>query len=273
MTTAPERPAAQPLLAGLERHGDRWTLEMTRLVANFGGHLYGGAALAASVEIAAAETGWPVRWASTRFLVAPTIGERLSFTCELAAEGRRTAHATVRASTERGLAFETMVVAGSGDQRDEAVAGQWVSPPPVPAPEECEAVLLPEQHAGFAFGRIERRPAYGFDCEPGDPDDPDPGHRSAWVRLDTGDTGTPAALAWVADCVAMGLGRAFGQLSRATSLDNTIRYVEPTTSEWVLVDVRATAASGGYAYGVVHIFDPDGTLLGTGSQTSLIRLD
>jgi acyl-CoA thioesterase-2 len=145
--------------------------------------------------------------------------------------------------------------------------------PAVPPFEECEPMPVPEEFAALAFGRIERRPAYGFEPEAGEAGtvDPNPGHRAVWARVSTAETEMPAALAWVADCVAMGIGQAIGGLSRATSLDNTIRYASPAASEWVLVDARATASVEGYAYGVVHLFTPDGRLLATASQTCLVR--
>ena len=75
-----------------------------------------------------------------------------------------------------------------------------------------------------------------------------------------------------ADSVGAGLSQAVGPLARATSLDNTIRYAAATQSEWVLVDVHAHAAADGYAYGDVHLFSENGTLLATGSQTCVARV-
>ena len=80
-----------------------------------------------------------------------------------------------------------------------------------------------------------------------------------------------AGLAWIADSIGFGLSQAVGPLSRATSLDNTIRYAAAAQSEWVLADVHAHAAADGYAYGDVHLFSENGTLLATGSQTCVAR--
>jgi acyl-CoA thioesterase len=38
------------------------------------------------------------------------------------------------------------------------------------------------------------------------------------------------------------------------------------------VDVHAHAAADGYAYGDVHLFSENGTLLATGSQTCVVRV-
>jgi len=57
----------------------------------------------------------------------------------------------------------------------------------------------------------------------------------------------------------------------ATSLDNTIRYAAAAQSKWVLVDAHAHASADGYAYGDVHLFSENGTLLATGSQTCIAR--
>ena len=84
--------------------------------------------------------------------------------------------------------------------------------------------------------------------------------------------GSAVGQAWIADSIASGRSQSVGPLARATSLDNTIRYAAAAQSEWVLVDVHAHAAVDGYAYGDVHLFSENGTLLATGSQTCVARV-
>jgi hypothetical protein len=55
------------------------------------------------------------------------------------------------------------------------------------------------------------------------------------------------------------------------SLDNTIRTAELVSTEWVLADVQVHAIQDGFGYGRVHLWAEDGTLLGTASQSSVIR--
>jgi hypothetical protein len=63
-------------------------------------------------------------------------------------------------------------------------------------------------------------------------------------------------------------GRAGGN-----SLDNTLRVAHrvPAT-DWVLADVRVSAVADGFGHGLVHLWSEDGTLLGTASQSSIVRV-
>lgn len=261
-------------VTGLVHDGGGWVLPMVPGIANLGGSIYGGAALGASVDLVEAVTGSTVRWATTRFLTAPSVGDPLALDRRADVVGRRTSHLTVVGEVEGILAFETMVVAGAGDTRPEAINGFWRTMPDVPSPHDCPPVQGRERFADYedyAIGRTERRVALGAH-----PWSSEPGHGTGrvafWARLTTGGTSSPAGLAWLADCVGAGVGRAVGPLSRATSLDNTIRYAQPAESEWVLVDVHAAAAHDGYGYGEVDLYAEDGTLLATGSQTCIVRL-
>jgi acyl-CoA thioesterase len=47
-----------------------------------------------------------------------------------------------------------------------------------------------------------------------------------------------------------------------------VRHV-PT--EWVHLDIRVQAVADGYGHGLVHLWAEDGTLLGTASQTAVVR--
>ena len=53
-----------------------------------------------------------------------------------------------------------------------------------------------------------------------------------------------------------------------TSLDNSLRLGEPADSEWVLLDLDAHVAVGGYGHGQVHLWAPDGRMLATGTQSA-----
>lgn len=261
-------------VTGLVREGDEWALPIVPAIANIGGSIYGGAALGASVDLIEVVTGATVRWATTRFLTSPSVGEPLVLVYRADVVGRKTSHLTVVGQVDGVPAFETLVVAGDGDTRARAINGFWRTMPEVPRPQDCPPVPGRERFADFedhAIGRTERRTALG--THPwGDGAAQGTGRVAFWARLKTGGTSSPAGLAWLADCVGAGIGQAVGPLSRATSLDNTIRYAEPAESEWVLVDVHAGAARDGYGYGEVDLYAEDGTLLATGSQTCLVRL-
>ena len=58
----------------------------------------------------------------------------------------------------------------------------------------------------------------------------------------------------------------------APSLDLTVHFLEPTTSDWLLVDVRCRAAVGTYATADVNVWGEDGKLAAYGTQTMFLRL-
>src|ERR1700730_18702615 len=82
-------------LTGLRRAGDSWSVLIEPFNSNFGGSLYGGAALGAAVELLESVTGSRVRWATARFLRAPSIGSELILSHSADVVGRRTSQLTV----------------------------------------------------------------------------------------------------------------------------------------------------------------------------------
>jgi acyl-CoA thioesterase-2 len=252
-------------LTGLSRAGDTWSVRIEPFNSNFGGSIYGGAALGAAVEMLESVTGSRVRWATARFLRAPSIGSELVLSHVADVVGRRSSHVTVTATQGNQVAFEVTAVVGHGDTVA-GISGQWAEMPAVPQPADCPAMPDRPEYARTAVGQADRRTA-----RPGNGGRA-PGRSCTWTRLKGGGTSTPAGLAWIADSVASGLSTSVGPLTRATSLDNTIRYAAAAQSEWVLVDVHAHASADGYAYGDVHLFSENGTLLATGSQTCVVRV-
>jgi acyl-CoA thioesterase len=54
-------------------------------------------------------------------------------------------------------------------------------------------------------------------------------------------------------------------------LDNTLRVVELSPTEWVLCDITVYALSGGYAQGHSYLWSENGRLLATASQSMSVR--
>jgi len=251
-------------LTGLARAGDTWSVRIEPFNSNFGGSIYGGAAPGAAVEMLESVTGSRVRWATARFLTAPNIGSELILSHVADVVGRRTSQMTVTAAHGDQVAFEVIAAVGDGNAAA-GISGQWADMPTVPPPSDCPPLPVRRQYASSSAGQADRRTARSGNGGRV------PGRSSTWTRLKDGGTSTPAGLAWIADAIAAGLSQSVGPLSRATSLDNTIRYAAAAQSEWVLVDVHAHASEDGYAYGDVHLFSENGTLLATGSQTCIAR--
>ncbi len=80
-----------------------------------------------------------------------------------------------------------------------------------------------------------------------------------------------SALAIIGDYVPFGIGQALGKRAGGNSLDNTLRVAHRVPTEWVLADVRVHAVADGFGHGLVHLWAEDGTLLGTASQSMIVR--
>ena len=57
-----------------------------------------------------------------------------------------------------------------------------------------------------------------------------------------------------------------------TSIDNTIRYANQSDSEWVLCENHMDFVGDGFGYGSVNMWNQDGVLLATASQTIIVRM-
>jgi hypothetical protein len=57
----------------------------------------------------------------------------------------------------------------------------------------------------------------------------------------------------------------------APSLDLTVHFLDRTTSDWLLTAVHAPKARAGYATADVDVFDPEGRLMATATQTMMLR--
>ena len=75
----------------------------------------------------------------------------------------------------------------------------------------------------------------------------------------------------IGDFVPFGIGQALGVRAGGNSLDNTLRVAHRVPTEWVLADVRVHAIADGFGHGLVHLWAEDGTLLGTASQSTIVR--
>ena len=100
---------------------------------------------------------------------------------------------------------------------------------------------------------------------------PVPDGRSAlWVRVPDVEM-SAAALAILGDYVPFGISQSLGGWYPSNSLDNTLRVVRLQPSDWVLCDIRVDGLHNGFGHGSVYMWGRDGTLLGTASQSALVR--
>jgi len=165
---------------------------------------------------------------------------------------------------------EILTVVGALGERPGTLSGQWAARPDVPPPDDCPPRPLMNRHQGTIMDRFDSkladaRPYWELTGTPGS------GNASLWVRLPDLVGTTAAMLAIIGDFVPFGIGQALGARAGGNSLDNTLRIARRVPTEWVLADVRVHAIADGFGHGLVHLWAEDGTLLGTASQSTIVR--
>lgn len=261
---------------GLEATGDplRFRLPVRRELLTPGMFLFGGCGLAAGVEALEQASGRPLVWATAQYLSYATMPATLDLSVTLAVHGRATTQARcVVTDGER----EILTVNAALGARDVAGAGAWAEQPVVPGPDECPQRRPFDMVRGTVMDAYEIRQAVGVPWGPqalSSPPTPGPagGRTALWIRLPGGPRPTTAGdLAIVGDHVPSGLSTALGGMVGGNSLDNSLRVAASAVTTWILVDIRIHAVSAGFGHGLAHLWAEDGTLLGTASQSVIVR--
>ena len=238
------------------------------------GFLYGGSGIAASIEAAERATGRPLQWITTQFIGRPLPDEVIDLEVLMPAAGRATTQAQVvgtvaEPSGERRPVF-TSLCAHTDRPSDGAVG--FGDMPDVPEPEDCPSMSEPfaVAVAGSFFDHLERRLAAGkFAVEA--IDNPQTGPLALWCRIPDHVIGSGATQAFIADIVPMAVCAALGVMPGGTSLDNTVRIIDPEPSEWVLLDIAADGFHRSIGHGSLRLWSQDGRMIGTAQQTCIIR--
>jgi acyl-CoA thioesterase II len=255
---------------GLRRHPTSptaWAMPITRSLISGTGALFGGAGLGASIEIAEQVTGRPCVWATAQYLSYAMPGADLELDVLEVVRGNQISQVRVIAHVgER----EILTVIGAFGRREQPVAGQWAVRPDVPDVDDCPPRVLMEHHVGTISDRLDMRLANARAQEdfPGEPGD---GTSALWVRVDGISTIAASGLAIIGDFVPFGMSQALGERAGGNSLDNTLRVAQLVETDWVLADIRVHAVEHGFGHGLVHLWARDGTLLGTASQSTIVR--
>ena len=250
-------------------------------MARLDGRLYGGTAIAVSIVAAEQATERRALWMTTQFVSTAEVGEEIGVQVEVLAPGRRTNQVRVTGTVASGAAVFASVGA-TGHHAEAGITGTFERAPVAVPPADSEVWDTPFAGLVRATGievPAERMPARtGFTtaiemrhAEVLDHPDPGPGRLCVWARRVDGAPVTPALAAFMADMVPMSLAVASGVFAGGMSLDNSIRIGSFTETEWVLLDLRPHLAIGDYGHGSVHLWDTDGHLLGTASQTASLR--
>ncbi len=254
---------------GLEPTGDalRWRLPVTPGVSTPGRFLFGGAGLAAAVAAMEHAAGRPVVWAAAQYLSYAPTGSVLDIDVTLAVVGHQTTQAR---AVGRAEGREILTVNAALGRRKLDLTATYVQRPDVPGPVASRPRMLSQEFNGTVLERVEVRLAVGrqsheLDGTPGD------GRCALWARLPGLPEPSSAWLAVLGDYVPSGVAQALGRPAWGNSLDNTIRVLRQVPSEWVLCDIHILGIANGFGHGRAHLWSEDGTLLGTASQSVIVR--
>jgi acyl-CoA thioesterase II len=254
---------------GLEPTTDptKWTMRIVRELTSGTGALFGGCGLGACVEVMEQVTGRPCIWATAQFLSYARPPSILELDVNEVVRGNAISQTRVIAHVGD---TEILTVVGALGRRPLDLQGQWSTRPGVPSPEACAPRPMMNHHSGTISERLDARladarPFWEFPGPPGS------GNAALWVRVPEMLEMSAAALAIIGDFVPFGIGQALGRRAGGNSLDNTLRVAHRVPTEWVLADVRVHAVADGFGHGLVHLWAEDGTLLGTASQSTIVR--
>lgn len=249
---------------GLERSGDadpdRWRLPVTPGISTGADFLFGGCALGAVLAALEARTERSAIWATAQYLSFARPPTVLDITTTVTTEGRHITQASAI-----GRVGDTAVVAVNAalGARPHDLASTWARRPDVPPPDACPPRESRWHTSTSVMSRLDQRWAA---------QDPTRGRAALWVRFPGIEEVPRPLLAVLGDFVPVGLAEAIEPDNTSNSLDNTVRLTDVVPTEWVLVDIRVDQVSRGIGHGQVYLWAQDGTLMGTASQSAIIRL-
>jgi acyl-CoA thioesterase len=247
----------------------RWYLPVERKLCTREGFLFGGCGLAAAVSALEATTGRPLVWATAQYLSFARTPSVLDLDVIVPVSGRHTTQARAIGHVGDQEIFTVNAALGS---RSVEITGQWARKPDVPAPDECERAPSMPGTSGTIHDQVELRVAHGRYGPHRDGTPSADGRSALWIRLPRDLDRSASSLAIVADWVPSGIGQALGRWAGGTSLDNTIRILEPVPTDWVLCDIQVHGIAKGFGHGRVHLWSEDGRLMATGSQSLIVRV-
>lgn len=250
-----------------ERRHARWHLPVVPELCSGTGALFGGCGLGACLAALEHTTDRPVVWATAQYLSYARPPSMLDIRVTEVVRGHRISQVRAVGTVDGD---EILTVNAAAGTRDSPFTGTWDRMPKVPRPEDCPPRPLEMRHERTIMERVEMRlaRARGFDELDGTPG---PGTSALWVRMPGLLEMSAGALAIVGDYVPFGIGQALGAKAGGNSLDNTLRIAHRAPTDWVLADIQVHAVADGFGHGLVHLWSEDGTLLGTASQSTIVR--
>ena len=245
----------------------QWRLPIVPRTTGGRGSLFGGVGLAAGVIALQQATGKPIVWATGQYLSITQQPATLDLEVLLPAVGRNVTQGRVVGHLGDR---EIITVLGACGARPNVAQGNWMVFPKAPAPDECERVVRDDQGDSL-HQHVDVRVARGMFGFSGTGVPSGDGNNQLWARMPNVEHDA-GALAIIADFMPSALGNALGKVTHCTSIDNTIRFANHSTSEWILCDNYIEFVGNGFANGTVHMWSETGVLLATASQSMIVRL-
>ncbi len=234
-----------------------WELPVSHGTTGARGKLYGGCVIAAAVVLLEELTDRPALWATSQFISAALPGDIVRLEAQLVATGYQLTQARVNA-TVNGR-DQTLVLAALGAKD---LDGEYssLSAPEVPDPSQCEPIVIDPGIGGFRR-RAEVRLARARS------NDPERVTQSLWLRYDGTTSGDRYSLILAADSFPQAVNVALGRPVFGVSMDNTIRFMDPTECDWLLATSTVQVIHNGIGHGTTHLWSQEGQLLAIASQT------
>ncbi len=244
-----------------------WRMPVVPTLCSGLGALFGGCGLGACVDALERATGRQLVWATGQYLSYARPPSVIDIRIDEVVRGHQVSQARAVASVGD---TEILTVNAALGRRDVPHSGAWAEMPAVAPPMECPPRELLDRHENSIMDRIDMRmaEARSFDDLDGIPGT---GRSALWVRLPGLLDVSAAALSIIGDYVPFGISQALGARAGGNSLDNTLRVAHRVPTEWILADIRVHAIADGFGHGLVHLWAEDGTLLGTASQSTIVR--
>ncbi len=229
--------------------------------------LFGGTAIAASTTCMEVATNAPAVWITTQYVSTARVEETIVLDTEIVAAGKRINQVHVTGRVDGRLIFTS--IGSTAQPREGGIEGQYLAMPQVAGPDDGEAFMPGPprlRREMLSFNRVSEF----RQVELADVEKRTTGSFVLWARM-PGLIATPATIGYLADMSPVAVVRGAGKIGGGTSLDNSMRFGPDPTTEWVLLEMHGHLAVGGYGHSSIHIWSPDGVLLGYGGQTSNIR--
>lgn len=258
---------------GLRAHADG-THELTmqdHLLGGGSGSLFGGVGLAAGIIGLEKLTGQAPVYMTCQFASTVAPPAELLFATEVLAQGRTVTQARIT-GTSNGSTI--LALLGATGNRKEEHRGIWRTMPETAPPEACEQLQRIKEVSSL-HDHVDVRMArgmFGFAPEGSLGRGEASGDASTlfWVRMPKVQHDV-AALALFADYLPSAVGNFVNEQIFCSSLDNTIRLVEPlkpdVESEWILCESHVEFIGAGFASNRGFLWSRDGKLLATANQS------